>query len=134
MRLPLKKKKKKKKATKVAVNRMEVGFNEEDHRLDVDGVDAFPSGENSAFDDGNASSYDEEEENGLSAQKFPTLDEWLCDLTPFRSARESSGDFVFSKFMSTGFIWAVVEAFLGYVLTSFQHAGSYLSQMLKFFC
>ena len=93
----------------------------EEVKLDIDGSDSFHREE--VAEDGSTASFDQLRE------ELPQLDGWLCDLSPHRRDRESSGYFIFSPFMLTGFIWGIVDASSGDVLALFQHAGGYLSRV-----
>ena len=90
--------------------------------LDVGGADSFTSD----FIDNDAFVGDSSDQ---TTELFPRIDEWLCDLSPRRQVLQESGNLVFSQFMTTGFIWAVIDESSGDVLTLYQHVGGYLIQV-----
>ena len=97
-----------------------LGYNAGEYGLDEHGVDSFQLDGSDNEDYGAVS----------SAQELPMLDEWLCDLSSFRKVREGSGDFMFSSFLLTGFIWAVIEVSTGNVVALFQLVAIYLKLVI----
>jgi hypothetical protein len=83
-----------------------LGFEDDCYDFDASGVDGFVDG-----DSGGSLDRDE-----------VVLDYWLSDIKSFRQSHVDTGNFSFSEFLSYGFIFAILDAVSGAVLTLYQHA------------